>query len=159
MNLSRINNEKILSGNVDEIIDNLINKLEESGYITGDNAFWFGRALAMMKGLLSVLIPLCNKGILFDKNGNKIKLLTFSFISEWIDIESLKSLYFLAKKVKKGEEKIHMTSPNDLDISKLEQYLSSIYLNIEDEEESIKNTTLLQHNNSLMMWKEILEKL
>lgn len=156
MNLSKINNEVLSSNNVDEIIDSLRNKLEKSGYMTGDNAFWFGRALAMMKGLISVLIPLCDKGIMFDKDGNKVKLLTFSFISEWLDIESLKSLYFLAKKVKKGEEKIHMISANDLDISKLEQYLTSIYLNVEGEEENIKDATLLHHNNSLMMWKEIM---
>jgi len=70
----------LLKGSADEISDIIGNMLDQSG----DNAFWAGRALAMMKGLLSVLIPLKNAGLLFTPDGEKVEILTFSLLQEWI---------------------------------------------------------------------------
>jgi len=91
----------LLKGSSDEISDIIGNMLDQSG----DNAFWAGRALAMMKGLLSILIPLKDAGLLFDTDGNKVEILTFSLLQEWIADTNLKKLIFTvdtANKIAQG---------------------------------------------------------
>lgn len=83
----------LLKGSADEISDIIGNMLEQGG----DNAFWSGRALAMMKGLLSVLIPLKDNNLLFTPDGKRVDLLTFSLLQEWIADINLKKLYFTVK--------------------------------------------------------------
>jgi len=80
-------------GNADEISDIIGNMLEQGG----DNAFWSGRALSMMKGLLSVLIPLKDAGLLFTPDGEKAEILTFSLLQQWIADIHIKRLYFTVK--------------------------------------------------------------
>jgi len=80
-------------GNADEISDIIGNMLEQGG----DNAFWSGRALSMMKGLLSILIPLKDAGLLFTPDGEKAEILTFSLLQKWIADVNIKRLFFTVK--------------------------------------------------------------
>lgn len=175
----------LLKGSADEITDIIGNMLDTGG----DNSFWSGRALAMMKGLLSILVPLRDNGLMFDPTGKKVDVLTFSFLGKWIDMQNLKMLYFTIKEANKGvdgvmrlPEKI-LGTPQGLeiplkftseaynniyhyklgkkeagiDISRLEQYLSSVYLNIYNPEANIEEGTSKQHGNSFLMWNESLD--
>lgn len=80
-------------GTADEITDIIGNLLEQGG----DNAFWSGRALSMMKGLLSILVVLKDNNLLFTPNGEKSEILTFTLLQKWIDDKNLKKLYFTIK--------------------------------------------------------------
>lgn len=164
----------LLTGTADEITDVIGNMLESEG----ENGIWAGRALSMMKGILSVVVPLRDKGIMFKANGKKHDVMTFGYIGEWIDIQNLKMLYFTIKEANENERLPEMMigapegadidiglsdEEKDLyeyiDITRLEQYLSSVYLNIHSPAGDIEEGTSKQHGNSFLMWNEALDLL
>lgn len=77
-------------GTADEITDIIGNMLEQGG----DNSFWSGRALSMMKGLLSILVVLKDNGLLFNPDGEKEEILTFTLLQKWIADVNIKKLYY-----------------------------------------------------------------
>ena len=83
----------LLSGDTDEIIDVIGNMLETGG----DNAFWAGRALSMMKGLLSLLVPLRDREMLYvpfsstsPKDCKIVPIFTFKFLNKFL-VSSIES--------------------------------------------------------------------
>ena len=108
----------LLVGETDDI-SNMLGNLVESG---GDNAIWAGRAMSMMNGILSCLVPLRDSGELYDplklkiryendykqkiyklpvnitaaKDGSDIfqPIMTFKVLSKFLELESLRDLYF-----------------------------------------------------------------
>ena len=152
----------LLKGNADEITDIIGNMLDTSG----DNAFWSGRALTMMKALLSILIPLRDMDLLFDPKFKKQEILTLSLLVKWIDLQNLKTLYFL---IKRSNDLGYLDIPGwpedwkkryqPIDIDRLESYLTSVYLDIHDEDADIQEGSSKQHGNSFLMWNEALDLL
>jgi hypothetical protein len=161
----------LLAGDADEVSDIIGNMLETEG----DNAFWAGRALAMMKGLLSVVVPLRDMELLFDAKGNKVNVLTFDLLNNLIDLTNLKELYYIIREangeepgdeVKIRDERILKAYDDEdikkyrkIDISRLEAYLSSVYVSIHDRDEKISESSSKQHGNSYLMWNESLDLL
>lgn len=123
----------LLKGSADEISDIIGNMLDQSG----DNAFWAGRALAMMKGLLSVLIPLKNAGLLFTPDGEKVEILTFSLLQEWISANNLKKLYYTIKVSNQIAQNIYQPFKNSSDEEfpeKILEYLHGVH-GLEEEQD------------------------
>jgi len=152
----------LLKGTADEITDIIGNMLDTSG----DNAFWSGRALTMMKALLSILIPLRDKDILFDPKFNKKDILTLDLLVKWIDLQNLKTLYFLIKRSNDlgyldidGWPQEWKKRYEPINIDRLESYLTSVYLDIHDEDADIQEGSSKQHGNSFLMWNEALDLL
>jgi len=152
----------LLKGTADEITDIIGNMLDTSG----DNAFWSGRALTMMKALLSILIPLRDMDLLFDPKFNKQEILTLGLLVKWIDLQNLKTLYFLIKRSNElgyldidGWPEEWKKRYQPIDIDRLESYLTSVYLDIHDEDADIQEGSSKQHGNSFLMWNEALDLL
>jgi hypothetical protein len=154
----------LLKGSADDVIDIIGTMLDTSG----DNAFWSGRALIMMKGLLSLLIPLRDADLLFDPQGNKVNVLTFSEIMRWIDLQNLKELYFTIRESNDlgyldvdgmtSEEKKRYPD-SGVSIDRLEGYLTSVYVDIHNRKAKISDGSSKQHGNSFLMWNESLDML
>jgi hypothetical protein len=152
----------LLKGDTDEISDIIGNMLDTGG----DNAFWAGRALTMMKGVLSVTIPLRDQGLLYTPQKEKINIYTLGDLVKWIDLTNLKDLYFTIKDANElgyldidcfTQEEKDKYEPISLD--RLESYLSSVYVDLHSQNAKISESSAKQHGNSFLMWNEALDML
>lgn len=146
----------LLSGDTDEIIDVIGNMLETGG----DNAFWAGRALSMMKGLLSLLVPLRDRLMLYDpgssKNPGDCKIepiFTFKVLNKFLDLEAMRNLYFYIKDLNTG----HSSNWEYVDCSRMEAYMASCSVPLSDAKAKISDGMSKMHGNSNTMWGEALD--
>jgi len=152
----------LLKGTADEISDIIGNMLDTSG----ENGFWAGRALTMMKALLSILVPLRDMDLLFDPKGNHQPILTLSLLVKWIDLTNLKNLYWIIRESNElGYLDIDTFNQNEkerytpIDYERLESYLTSVYVDIHNKNAKISESSSKQHGNSFLMWNEALDML
>lgn len=146
----------LLSGDTDEIIDVIGNMLETGG----DNAFWAGRALSMMKGLLSLLVPLRDKNMLYDPGSSKDPgsckiepIFTFKVLNKFLDLEAMRNLYFYIKDLN-----VKNSSDWDyVDVSRMEAYLASCSVPLSDPKAKLSDGMSKMHGNSNTMWGEALD--
>ena len=154
----------LLKGNADEVTD-IIGNLLDTG---GDNAFWAGRALAAMKALLSILIPLRDAGLLFSPDYKREPVLTFSLLNKWFDLTALRDLYFIiknsnekgilvAKEDIKGFDNSDLQKYFEINYDRLQAYLTSVSVNIREPSAKIAEGSSKQHGNSYLMWNEPLD--
>lgn len=146
----------LLSGDTDEIIDVIGNMLETGG----DNAFWAGRALSMMKGLLSLLVPLRDRNMLYDPGSAKTPaeckiehIFTFKVLNKFLDLEAMRNLYFYIKE-------LNSKMSNDweyVDVSRMEAYMASCSVPLSDAKAKISDGMSKMHGNSNTMWGEALD--
>ncbi len=148
----------LLSGDTDEIIDVIGNMLETGG----DNAFWAGRALSMMKGLLSLLVPLRDREMLYDPGSStspkdcKIEpIFTFKVLNKFLDLEALRNLYFYIKDLNSGV--VNKSGWEYTDVSRMEAYLASCSVPLSDPKAKITDGMSKMHGNSNTMWGEALD--
>jgi len=111
----------LMSGGVDDIAELLSNMLGEAG---GDNQYWVERGQILMKGLLSVLVPLKERNALFYPDGKPADGLNFTLLTKWLGLNELYKLYLL---VKEDNEKVgnDMKNPEYIELKRLESYLMS----------------------------------
>jgi len=146
----------LLSGDTDEIIDVIGNMLETGG----DNAFWAGRALSMMKGLLSLLVPLRDCEMLYDPGSSKIPsactnepIFTFKVLNKFLDLEAMRNLYFYIKDLNTKPTQDWIAT----DVSRMEAYLSSCSVPLSDPKAKLSDGMSKMHGNSNTMWGEALD--
>jgi len=152
----------LLKGDADKVTDIIGNMLETSG----DNAFWAGRALSFMKGLLSVLVPLRDMGLLFNPEMEREEILTFGVINKWIALQDLRTLYWVIKKSNDaGTFIVDCFSPEEkakykpINLDRLKAYLASVYVDLSAEDTKFPDGAEKQHGNSYLMWNESLDML
>ena len=121
---------------LEEIVTEIIKELETRN----ESPFWTEKVGPFTHAILSVLIPLRERGILFDPQGVKVEILTPELFLEWSDFVSLKMLVFtLAKSNEAGqllrtklcEEESLKYEP--IDLEQLGTYLSKYSVNLENE--------------------------
>lgn len=146
----------LLSGDTDEIIDVIGNMLETGG----DNAFWAGRALSMMKGLLSLLVPLRDRNMLYDPGSAKTPaeckieyIFTFKVLNKFLDLEAMRNLYFYIKEMNAKMS----NSWEYVDCSRMEAYMASCSVPLSDAKAKISDGMSKMHGNSNTMWGEALD--
>lgn len=124
------------SEDIETISDSIIRALATSKEL----AFWFDRVVPFSRAVLSVLIPLRNRDILFDPQGNYSPTLTPELFIEWHDFVSLKMLAFtLQMSNTKGQLlRTHLEEPQcqnytSIDLKILADYLNKYNVNLEYE--------------------------
>ncbi len=124
------------SATIDEIVHDMTTELDSRN----ESPFWKEKVQPFSTAILSVLIPLRDKNILFDPQGDKVEVLTPELFLEWSDFVSLKMLVFtLAKSNEAGSLQRTKLSIDDcqkykqIDLEKLGSYLARYSVNLENE--------------------------
>jgi len=122
--------------NLEKIVDEIASELA----LRNESPFWSDKVVPFSKAILSILIPLRDKGLLFDPQGNFVESLTPELFLEWSDFLSLKTLAFTIQmsnevgkllRTKLDEKKCgeYVT----IDLKLLGDYLSRYTVNLEYE--------------------------
>ena len=122
--------------NIEEIIDILDAELKTRN----ESPIWTERLIPFATAILSVLISLRDKNMLFSPEGKLEKELTPELFFKWSDFVSLKTLAFTIQK-SNSEGKLLRTELDDstcqeyeeIDLKLLGDYLSANNVNLEDE--------------------------
>jgi hypothetical protein len=119
-----------------EIVEVLMQELK----IRNESPFWKEKVAPFSEAILSVLIPLREQKLLFTPEGRKVETLTPELFLDWSDFVSLKTLAFILQQ-SNAEKKLTRTSLEEedcvryqeIDLSKLGEYLSLYNVNLENE--------------------------
>ncbi len=121
-------------------IDEILKAIQDELLRRNESPIWQQRAVPFAEAILSVLVPLRDKGLLFDPQGSPKDTLTPELFFEWSDLVSLKSLAFTLQKsnaasvllrTKLDEEKC--AKYELIELEKLGGYLSKNMINLENE--------------------------
>ena len=121
-------------------INTIENALKAALRHTNESPFWSEKALPLAHAVLSVCVPLRDRGLLFDPEGNLQATLTPELVLRWCDLVSLKTLAFTLQKsndagtllrTKLDETLARRYAP--VDLSALGSYLSGYTVNLENE--------------------------
>lgn len=124
------------NASVEEIIEVLDKELQTRN----ESPFWTDKVLPFSRAILSVLVPLRDRKLLFTPEGNYAEELTPELFLRWSDFVSLKTLAFtlqisndagVLKRTKIEDAKTQNYEAIDLNI--LGDYLSRYTVNLEDE--------------------------
>lgn len=128
--------ELFKSANLEDIVKTIADELQTRN----ESPFWTEKVAPFSEAILSVLVPLRDKGILFDPQGVKKEQLTPELFLEWSDFVSLKMLLFtIALSNEAGVLKRTKLSESDcakfetIDLERLASYLSKYSVNLENE--------------------------
>lgn len=105
-----------------------------------ESPFWAEKVVPFSSAILSILIPLRDKNILFDTQGLAISELTPDLFLEWSDFVSLKMLAFTIQK-SNASGALQRTALDaescakyeEIDLTLLGDYLAKYTVNLEDE--------------------------
>jgi hypothetical protein len=121
-------------------IDTIVLKLENELKTRNESPFWSDKVIPFTKSILSILIPLRDKKILFNPEGEPELELTPELFLVWSDFVSLKHLAFRIQKSNEAGELIGTYLDADLcqqydkiDLSLLGNYLTTYRVNLENE--------------------------
>lgn len=105
-----------------------------------ESPFWAEKVVPFSSAILSVLVPLREKDMLFDAQGDAVSELTPELFLEWSDFVSLKTLAFTLQKSNVAKELQRTKLDNEvckkyeeIDLKLLGDYLSRYTVNLEDE--------------------------
>jgi len=118
----------------------IVEAIEKELATRNESPFWKDKVVPFSDAILSVLIPLRDKGILFTPEGKKVERLTPELFLDWSDFLSLKTLAFTLQR-SNAEGKLMRTSLSEEDCAKYEEidlstlgaYLSRYTVNLEHE--------------------------
>ncbi|QOP40849.1 hypothetical protein [Sulfurimonas marina] len=121
---------------LEEIVSAIIAELDTRN----ESPFWKEKVGPFTSAVLSVLIPLRDKGILFDPQGAKKEVLTPELFLEWSDFVSLKMLVFTIAKSNEANQLLRTKLSEEdckkyipIDLETLGTYLSKYSVNLENE--------------------------
>ena len=124
------------SATVETILEVLQNELQKRN----ESPFWREKVVPFSEAILSVLVPLRDRGMLFDPQGASVSLLTPELFFAWSDFLSLKTLAFTLQK--SNEAGVLLRTKLDaplcqkyvpVDLTTLGAYLSKNRVNLENE--------------------------
>ncbi len=129
--------ELFKSANIETIIERIATELATRN----ESPFWSDKVVPFSTAILSVLIPLRDKGSLFDPQGAYQSSLTPELFLEWSDFLSLKTLAFTIQKSNVAGEllrtkldKAKTQTHENIDLKLLGAYLSRYTVNLEHED-------------------------
>ena len=122
--------------NIDEIADILEVELNTRN----ESPIWKERVVPFSRAILSILVPLRDKNMLFSPEGDLEKELTPELFFKWSDLVSLKTLAFTIQKsnsagmlLRTKLDESTCKRYDEIDLKLLGDYLSSNRVNLEDE--------------------------
>lgn len=124
----------------DSDLQTIVSTLEDELKTRNESPFWTEKVVPFSRAILSVLIPLRDKNLLFTPEGKWVSELTPELFLDWSDFMSLKTLAFTIQKSNEFS-KLQRTKIDDsecvkyeeIDLKLLGDYLSSYTVNLENE--------------------------
>ena len=121
-------------------IQTIVNILATELATRNESPFWAEKVVPFSSAILSILIPLRDKNILFDTQGLAMSELTPDLFLEWSDFVSLKMLAFTIQKSnaigtlqRTALSAESCTKYEEIDLTLLGDYLAKYTVNLEDE--------------------------
>jgi len=121
-------------------VASICTKIETELALRNESPFWADKVVPFSRAILSVLIPLRDKGILFNPQGYHEKNLTPELFLEWSDFVSLKTLAFTLQISNENKlltrtrlEKEQCEKYENIELKILGDYLSKYSINLEYE--------------------------
>ena len=121
-------------------VETIVTTIEEELKTRNESPFWADKVVPFSRAVLSVLVPLRDKDILFNPENKKEESLTPELFLEWQDFLSLKTLAFTIQKSNlSGKLERTRLSQEDcakyeeIDLKLLGDYLAHYTVNLEDE--------------------------
>ena len=128
--------ELFKSSDVKTIVDVIESELKTRN----ESPFWAEKVVPFSTAILSILIPLRDKSMLFNSQGKAVDVLTPDLFLEWSDFVSLKMLAFTIQKSNAAGELLRTSLDNEvcknykeIDLKLLGDYLARYTVNLEDE--------------------------
>ena len=116
--------ELFQNGTKEQIVSVITEELKKRN----ESPIWAEKVPPFTSAILSILIPLRDRGILFDPQGKEQDILTPDLFLEWSDFVSLKMLMFKIAKANGASEEFE-----GIDVAELASYLARYSVNLEDE--------------------------
>ena len=124
-----------------ENLENIVDKIAAELVLRNESPFWADKVVPFSTAILSVLIPLRDKDLLFDPQGNFLEELTPELFLEWSDFLSLKTLAFTLQMSNEANEllrtkidKERCQTYENIELKLLGDYLSRYTVNLEYED-------------------------
>jgi hypothetical protein len=121
-------------------IETIVKTIESELATRNESPFWSDKVVPFSRAILSVLVPLRDKDLLFNPENKKVEVLTPELFLEWQDFLSLKTLAFTIQKsnVSGKLERTKLdaescTRYEEIDLNLLGDYLAHYTVNLEDE--------------------------
>jgi len=121
-------------------IETIVKTIEDELKTRNESPFWADKVVPFSRAVLSVLVPLRDKGLLFNPENRHVELLTPELFFEWQDFLSLKTLAFTIQKsnVSGVLERTKLDAESckryeEIDLKLLGDYLARYTVNLEDE--------------------------
>ena len=121
-------------------IEDILEVLETELSTRNESPFWTDKVIPFSQAILSVLIPLREKDMLFNPQGNEVDELTPELFFEWSDFVSLKTLAFTIQKSNIAGELLRTNLDSstcreykEIELKLLGDYLARYTVNLEDE--------------------------
>lgn len=119
---------------IDEILKILSQELDNSDEVE----FWKEKVIPYTKVILTILIPLKERNLLFTPEGKSVDILDSTLFFRWADLVCLRMLYFIIKQSNEQKELLRTNYQNrnykSINIEELEKYLLQNRINILDED-------------------------
>ena len=123
-----------------ETLENIVNEIEKELATRNESPFWTDKIVPFSRAILSVLVPLRDKNLLFNPEQNAVDTLTPELFLEWNDFMSLKMLAFTIQKSNVAGELLRTKIESqkckeyeEIDLTLLGEYLSHYTVNLENE--------------------------
>jgi hypothetical protein len=121
-------------------IEKILSVIDTELKLRNESPFWSDKVVPFSRAVLSVLIPLRDKDILFNPEGSKVSELTPELFLEWNDFLSLKTLAFTIAKSNDAGKLLRTNLAEDecklyesIDLSDLGTYQGKYTVNLEYE--------------------------
>jgi len=121
-------------------VETIVTTIEDELKKRNESPFWSDKVVPFSRAILSILVPLRDKGLLFNPENKPVSVLTPELFLEWQDFLSLKTLAFTIQK-SNSSDILERTSYDveeckkyeELDLQLLGDYLANYSVNLEDE--------------------------
>lgn len=120
--------------------ETIVKTIEDELKTRNESPFWSDKVVPFSEAILSVLIPLRDKDLLFDPQNKPQASLTPELFFEWHDFLSLKTLAFTIQKsnAMKALQRTQYDAQDcaryeEIDLTLLGNYLARYTVNLEDE--------------------------
>ncbi len=121
-------------------IETIVNTLTKELSTRNESAFWADKVIPFSTAILSILVPLRDKNMLFNPEGKASAELTPELFLEWTDFVSLKQLAFTIQKSNEAELLLRTSLPDaickeykEIELTILGDYLGINNVNLENE--------------------------
>ena len=144
-------------------VEEIVTVIETELKTRNESPFWTDKVVPFSRAILSVLVPLRDKNLLFNPESKAVAVLTPELFLQWQDFVSLKSLAFTLQKSNAAGELLRTSLDaqsckryEEIDLSLLGEYLSRQNVNLENESLDFPISTYNLHQGVSNVIKSLL---